>query len=53
MNVMLWDLMCSEVELGMGVMREASQDLELAEISQECHVSVMEHNSIPPSRILS
>ena len=27
--------------------------MELANISQQCHMSVMGHNSIPPSKILS
>ena len=48
---MLWGLESSEVELSMGVMREVWQGSELAEICQQCHMSVMGHNSIPLSRI--
>ena len=45
MTAMLWCLMSSEVKLGTGVTREVWQDSELAEISQQCHVSVMKHNN--------
>jgi len=44
-NVMLWGLTSSKVELGVGVMREVWQDLELANISQQCHMIVMGHNN--------
>ena len=40
MTVMLQGLMSSKVELSVGVMREVWQGSELAEISQQCHVSV-------------
>ena len=40
-NAMLQGLMSSEVELGVGVMREVWQGLELAKIYQQCHMSVI------------
>ena len=46
MNVMLWGLMSSKVELSMRVMGEVWQVSELAEISQQCHVSVTGHNTL-------
>ena len=49
----LQGLMSSEVELVPGGVTGNVTGLELAEVCQQSHVSVMGHNSIPPSRISS
>src|SRR5882724_8801826 len=51
--VVLQGLMSSEVELVPGGVTGDVTGSELAEVCQQGHMSVMGHNSIPPSRISS
>ena len=52
-NVMLQGLMSSKVGTKHRSDERVVTGLKLAEICQQCHMSVTEHNSIPPSRISS